>query len=61
MLARVADPDAPPQRIILEPRLIVRESCGSPPRADPPVSPCFRILRTEDFAHDSSTKKEKDR
>lgn len=30
LLRRIAEPDAPPMRVTLEPRLVVRESCGGP-------------------------------
>ena len=31
LLARVDNPDAPPQRIVLKSELIVRETCGTAP------------------------------
>jgi len=31
---RLADPDRPVERVVLPPRLVVRESCGEPPAAD---------------------------
>ncbi|WP_042689094.1 LacI family DNA-binding transcriptional regulator [Azospirillum sp. B506] len=31
LLRRIADPQGPPERIILPSRLVVRQSCGSPP------------------------------
>jgi LacI family transcriptional regulator len=36
MLERLADPDLPPRRITVEPRLVVRESSGPPRRAGGP-------------------------
>ncbi len=35
LLARIATPDAPPERLLLEPSLIVRDSATSPLSATP--------------------------